>query len=524
MIPVTLERLAAITGGVLHDAAGRPLPDGDGLDEGATAGCTTGVRGIVVDGPVVTDSREAGPGGLYIARIGEHADGHDYVPGAIAAGAVASLTSRPVPGAPTIVVEDVQEAFAALASAVIDSIDGLVVIGITGSSGKTTTKDLLAGVLAEHGETVANVGSLNSEVGVPLTVCRATPATRYLILEMGARGIGHIRYLTGMTRPSVAVVLNVGSAHVGEFGSREAIATAKAELLEALPPGGLAVLNADDPLVAAMSAPADVRVLRSGVSPAADVRAEDVELGSDGAARFTLRLPGRSGRDAAGVPVTLQLLGRHQVDNALAVAAVATELGMADARIGAALSAAQPASRYRMERHERADGVTVLNDAYNANPESMSGALQTLAHLGRERRTWAVLGGMLELGDDAPRAHRDVGALARELGIDELVAVGELARHIADGAVEGRGADATTSATTSGMTSGSAPAPVGPSHQDDRVGTHVWWVNDTAEAFDLLTSHLRQGDVVLLKSSRDSGLRHLGDRLIPTLIASEVAS
>lgn len=493
MIPVTLGRLATITRGVLHDADGRPVAAVRGQDTGAH------LDDLVIDGPVVTDSREAGPGGLYIARIGEHADGHDFVASAVAAGAVAALTSRPVSGAPTVVVDDVQEAFAALATTVIDNIEGLVVIGVTGSSGKTTTKDLLAAVLATHGETVANVGSFNSEVGVPLTVCRATPTTRYLILEMGARAAGHIRYLTDMTRPHIAVVLNVGSAHVGEFGSKAAIAAAKAELVEALPPHGLAVLNADDPLVTAMAPPAGVRVVRTGVAPGADVRAAQIEIQPDGSPRFVMRVPAAE-YQARGVPVTLRLLGRHQVDNALSAAAVALDLGMSPAAIASALGAAEPASRYRMERHERADGVTVINDAYNANPESMAGALHTLAHLGAGRRTWAVLGGMLELGADAAQAHADVGALARTLGVDQVVAIGELARDIAIGAPGAADADAT-----------------GANSADS---TRVRWVADTDEAFDLLAGELTPGDVVLLKSSRDSGLRHLGDRLIPTEVGS----
>lgn len=506
MIPMTLGRIATITGGVLHDADGTPVPP-DGP-----------VAGLVVDGPVVTDSREAGPGGLYIARIGEHADGHDYLPAAVAAGVVAALTSRPVTGAPTIVVPDVQEAFAALASAVIAGIDSLVVIGITGSSGKTTTKDLLAAVLSTHGETVANVGSLNSEVGVPLTVCRATPTTRYLVLEMGARGIGHIRYLTDMTHPQVAVVLNVGSAHVGEFGSREAIAAAKAELVEALPVPGVAVLNADDPLVDAMVAPQGVRVLRVGTGPSADVRARDIEMTPDGTARFVLATGSPS--ESAEVPVALRLLGRHQVDNALAVAAVATQLGMTPQALAQALGQAGPVSRYRMERHERPDGVTIVNDAYNANPESMAGALRTLAHLGADRRSWAVLGGMLELGPDAARAHTEIGALARTLGVDEVLAVGDLARDIETGA---RGIEAGANGSDGAAGADGTGGDDTPREGADRINTRVRWVNDIDAAFDLLEAELRQGDVVLLKSSRDSGLRHLGDRLLPR-IDSEVGS
>lgn len=453
MIPMPLARIAHITSGRLEPA---------------------GAADVLVDGPVVTDSREAAPGSLYVARIGEHADGHGYTPDAVARGAVAALVTKPVDAAPYVLVPDVQEAFAALATAVVDGIDGLVVVGVTGSSGKTSTKDLLAAVLAEHGETVANVGSLNSEVGVPLTVCRATPRTRHLVLEMGARGIGHIRYLTEMTHPRIGVVLNVGTAHVGEFGSREAIARAKGELVDALPADGLAVLNADDPLVAAMAQRTGARVVRTGrLTADADVRAEDVRMDDEGRASFTLVTPEGS------APVRLAVLGEHMVDNALPVAAVAREVGMSTPDIAAALARARLASRWRLERHDRPDGVTVINDAYNANPESMAAALRTLVAMGAGRRTWAVLGEMLELGDDSARAHRESGVLAAGLGVDRVLAVGAGAAPVAEGAGErGRTTD------------------------------------DLDTAYELLSAELLPGDVVLLKSSHSSGLRHLGDRLV----------
>ena len=235
MIPMTLGAVAGVTGGRLHGIAPQEA------------------EGVVIDGPVVTDSREAGPGSLYIARVGESADGHDFVPGAAQAGAVAALTTREVDGLPCVVVQDEQAGFVALARHLVDSRADLTVVGITGSSGKTSTKDLLGAVLSADGETVAPVGSYNSEVGVPLTVCRITPTTRHLVVEMGARGIGHIEYLTRIAPPRIGIVLNVGHAHLGEFGSVESIATAKGELPASLPPDGVAVLNADDPLVAAMA-------------------------------------------------------------------------------------------------------------------------------------------------------------------------------------------------------------------------------------------------------------------------------
>ncbi|GAB96303.1 UDP-N-acetylmuramoyl-tripeptide--D-alanyl-D-alanine ligase [Kineosphaera limosa] len=500
MIPLTLAQLAAITGGTVHPAGG----------DGAPAAGDPGA--VLVDGPVVTDAREAGPGSLYVARIGEHADGHGYVPQAVQTGAAAALVTRPVEALPHVLVPDVQEAFAAIATHVIDTQVqrvGLQVVGITGSSGKTTTKDLLAAVLERHAPTVANVGSLNSEVGVPLTVCRITADTRFLVLEMGARGIGHIRYLTDMTHPRIGVVLNVGSAHVGEFGSREVIAQAKAELVQALPPGGLAVLNADDPLVRAMAVAPDARTVFVGSAGAADVRATDVELMPTGCPQFTLHVGGQRHL------VTMGLLGLHQVDNALAVAAVAAEAGMAPADIAQALSAARAASRWRMERVERADGVTILNDAYNANPESMAAALRTLAHLGAARqqtgdrpgRTWAVLGGMLELGPDGPRDHYEMGCLARELGIEEVLAVGALAEPIAAGAAGASAPDVRNTASAGQRDRCEAR------DSGTNVNTRSRCVSDTDAAFTLLQGELRHGDVVLLKSSRDSGLRLLGDRL-----------
>lgn len=455
MIGLTLAEVAALTGGSLH-----------GVDAAEAAR-------IVVDGPVVTDSREVRDGGLYVARIGEHLDGHDFAPGARDAGAVAALTSRPVAALPCVVVHDVQAAFAALARAVVERLPGLTVVGITGSSGKTSTKDLLGAVLAEAGETVAPVGSYNSEVGVPLTVLRVTAGTRFLVVELGARGLGHIHYLTSMAPPRIGVVLNVGVAHIGEFGSRAAIAEAKGELVEALPADGVAVLNADDPAVRAMSSRTVARVVLVGEAPDADVRADGVTLDDRGRPSFTLRAGGESAR------VSLDLVGRHHVGNALAVAAVAVECGMPVADVAAALGRARAVSRWRMEVTERADGVRVVNDAYNANPDSMAAALRAVRSMGAPGRTIAVLGTMLELGDRSEHEHRRVGELAAELGVDRLVVVGEAATSICEGA---RGLVPCTT------------------------------VPDADAAYDVLVDEVRGGDVVLFKSSRDAGLRWLGDR------------
>jgi UDP-N-acetylmuramoyl-tripeptide--D-alanyl-D-alanine ligase len=456
MIPITLRDVAVLTGGTLQ-------PD----------------SGAVVDGPVVTDSREAAPGSLYVARVGEHADGHAYVGAARDGGAVAALTSRVVDELPCVVVDDVQLAFGKVARGVVDRAPDLTVVAVTGSSGKTSTKDLLAQVLATTGETVAPVNSLNGEVGVPLTVCRVTPTTRFLVAEMGARGIGHLAYLTTIAPPDVSIVLNVGVAHVGEFGSKEAVAQAKGELVEALRPEGLAVLNADDPEVAKMRSRTRARVVTVGRSADADLRAVNVELDALSRARFTVVTPDGS------ADVALRVSGAHQVGNALAVVATALECGMRLDDVAAALTAARPASRWRMEVHERPDGVTIVNDAYNANPDSMHAALEALRTIGKgERRTWAVLGEMLELGDLSRSEHERVGGWAAELGTDRLVVVGAGATALAEGAVRAGGT------------------------------TEVTRVADADETYELLQSQLRPGDVVLLKSSRDAGLRWLGDRLV----------
>jgi UDP-N-acetylmuramoyl-tripeptide--D-alanyl-D-alanine ligase len=466
VIALRLSEIARITGGRLADA----------LNAGEAAGADP-----LVDGPVVTDSREAARGSLYIARIGDQLDGHEFVGAARSQGAVAALTSRPVADLPSVVVQDVQAAFVSLAHALVEHHSKALVIGITGSSGKTGTKDLLWSVLQQHGETVANVGSLNSEVGVPLTVCRITPTTAYLVLEMGSRGIGHIEYLTRIARPQIGVVLNVGTAHVGEFGSREAIGTAKAELVQSLPATGFAVLNADDPIVWGMSGQTRAHVIGVGKSASASVRAADVTLDAQGRASFVLVT------DQGTAPVALRYHGEHQVGNALSVAAVALAVGMSLGKVAAALGEAPPLSRWRMEVRERADGVTIVNDAYNANPDSMRAALEALAAMGHGRRTWAVLGEMLELGPDSAAEHEAVGRRAVRLGVSNVVAVGQGAQPIRDGASE----------EASRGQSGQEPA----------------FVADTEAAYELLRQHLAPGDVVLVKSSRDAGLRWLGDRL-----------
>jgi UDP-N-acetylmuramoyl-tripeptide--D-alanyl-D-alanine ligase len=457
VIATTLGDLAQAVGGVLADPADAR---------------------VVVDGPVVTDAREGGPGGLYVVRRGEHADGMDYVEQAAERGVVALLADRPSGRLPTVVVDDVQAAFGSLARSVLERLPDLVVVAITGSSGKTSAKDLLAQVLGRLGPTVATAASYNGEVGVPLTVLRADEGTRYLVLEMGARGPGHLTYLTRIARPRVGVVLNVGSAHVGAFGSVETTARAKSELVAGTDPGGLVVLNADDPRVAAMAQVSPADVVLTGWAADAAVRAVDVDVDDQARARFTLRT------SRGSTPVRLRLHGEHHVSNALQVAAVALHLGLPLTEVAEALGAAEQTSPGRMQVTERADGVLVVNDAYNANPESVRAALKALVAMGSGRRTWAVLGEMLELGPDAISEHDAIGRLAVRLDVSHLVVVGAGARAIHTGAV-----------------------------MEGSWGEESVHVPDVEAAHALLTEQLRPGDVVLLKASRDSGLRALGDRL-----------
>ena len=445
----------------------------------------TGPTEAVVTGAVTLDSRSVGAGDLFVAVAGERVDGHDFLEAAAAAGAVAALCSRPGGALPCVVVPDPVVALGRLAAGVHGRLTagGLRTLGITGSSGKTSTKDLLGQVLAAAGETVSPPGSYNNDIGLPLTVLDADEGTRYLVLEMGSRGPGHIARLCDVARPHVGVVLNVGSAHLGEFGSAEVIAQAKGELVEALPEDGTAVLNADDPRVLGMAPRTRARVLTTGLGDDADVRAIAVELDGSARARFTLVAAGEEH------PVALQVVGQHQVANALSAAGAALAAGLEPAAIAAALSAAGSRSRWRMEVERRADGVTVVNDAYNANPESMRAALAALAGLAGERRI-AVLGAMAELGPDAAAEHERLGRDAVAAGVDLVVAVGPDAVGIAAGA----------SAAGSGAGRGTGEGSV---HVPDR-----------AAARELLSDVLRPGDVVLVKASRSYGLELLAADLL----------
>ena len=452
MIPLSVAQLAGMTGAALDQ-----VPD----------------PGAVVPGPVVIDSREARPGALFAALPGTRADGHDFAAAAVAAGATVVLASRPA-GVPALIVSDVQAALADLAAGVVRRLPGLTIAGITGSAGKTTTKDLTAELVETLGPTVSNRGSFNNEIGHPLTVLRVTEQTRYLITELSARGPGHIAALCAIAPPRLGAVLCVGHAHAGEFGGIEQVARAKSELPAALPPDGVAVLNADDPRVLAMAEVTPARVVTFGRSPEAGVRAVDVTVDEAGRAGFTLVTAEGS------APVRLRLYGEHHVSNALAAAALAAELGLATDAIAAGLSAAQARSRWRMEVTRRPDGVTIVNDAYNANPESLRAALATLSAMtdrGRRHRGFAVLGLMTELGDQEEEFHEEAGRLAARAGLAGLIVVGDAAAPILTG------------------------AKAVPSWSGEML--HV---PDKAAALAVLDDRLRDGDVVLVKASHSIGL------------------
>lgn len=478
MIALTAAEIAAATGGVLRGSAATD-------------------PALVVSGPVVVDSRDDITGGLFVALPGENVDGHDYAAVAMAGGAALILAARDVIGAggavlPSVVVDDVERALGDLARVVLERLreaalepggSGLRVVGITGSVGKTTTKDLLAQLCGSVGPTIAPVRSFNNEIGLPLTVLRADESTRFLVLEMGASGPGHLTYLTDIAPPDVAVVLIVGHAHLGGFGGIDAVAVAKSEIVQGLVSDGVAVLNADDPRVSAMADLAPGEVVTFGAAPQATVGVRDVRLDRSGRATFTLV---RRGDVESTAQVTLRLVGEHHVHNALGAAAAALAVGLELDEVAAGLSAADALSPHRMHVVDRPDGVTIVDDSYNANPDSMRAALKALAVLaGRDRRSIAVLGEMLELGPGAREAHDAIGRLCVRLNIGLTIVVGDGARAIRDGA-----------------------------NHEGSWGDEVVLADDLEVATAFLESELRPGDVVLVKSSYGAGLWKLGDVLV----------
>ncbi|KHK96928.1 UDP-N-acetylmuramoylalanyl-D-glutamate--2,6-diaminopimelate ligase [Microbacterium mangrovi] len=437
-----------------------------------------------ITGTVDTDSRNMAPGSVFVAKPGEATDGHLFVAGAVDAGAVLAIVEHEV-DAPVsqIVVADAVQALADLARVVVARVRArgrLQIVGITGSNGKTTTKNLLARILQDEGETISPIASYNNEVGAPLTMLRVTDDTRYLVSEFGASAPGAIARLAGLVRPDFGVVLMVGMAHAGGFGGIEATQKAKAELVQALRPGGTAVLNADDSRVAAMAdvaAAQDAAVRWFGTGPSADVRATDIEVHSSGTS-CTVTVGDDSRR------LDLRVLGAHHVMNALAAIATATALGVSLAACVERLQTVQIAERWRMQPLG-SDRVRIINDAYNASPDSMAAALRTLAQITAPgERTVAVLGAMSELGEYAGEEHDRIGELAVRLRIQRIVVVGDAARRLYLAAVA-----------------------------EGSWDSEAVFFATADEAYDYLVGELRDGDRVLVKSSNSAGLRFLGDRL-----------
>ena len=426
-------------------------------------------RDLLVSKAPVFDSRLATPGCFFLALKGENADGHEFAADAYRNGAMFSLTSERIDG-PCIVVKDVLEALSILAAFVRKRLDKLVVIGITGSQGKTSTKDLLTHMLGAVGPTVAPAGSFNNDLGLPITLLQCDDRTRFCILEMGARHLGDIARLCEIAKPNIGVVLTVGTAHIGEFGSREVIAQTKGELIASLDKDGIAILGTYDEFTPKMASLHQGQVILFGEKADIQVRAADIEM-REGRPHFDLVTP--AGRDAVG----MRAVGAHQVANALAVAAVGTALALPLELIASSLSTAEISSKWRMELHESAD-LLIINDAYNANPESMSAAMRALVLFAQERggSSWAFVGKMNELGQTQGPQSAAIGALAVELGIDHLVEI-------------------------------NAP------EYGEPVGAMVIHQRPTIESALDLVQYFAPGDVVLVKASRSQGFEVLAESL-----------
>jgi UDP-N-acetylmuramoyl-tripeptide--D-alanyl-D-alanine ligase len=426
-------------------------------------------RDLLISKAPVFDSRLATPGCFFLALKGENADGHEFAADAYRNGAMFSLTSQRIDG-PCIVVKDVLEALSILAAFVRKRLDKLVVIGITGSQGKTSTKDLLTHMLGAVGPTVAPAGSFNNDLGLPITLLECDDRTRFCILEMGARHMGDIARLCEIAKPNIGVVLAVGTAHIGEFGSREVIAQTKGELIASLDKDGIAILGTYDEFTPKMASQHQGQVILFGEKADIQVRAADIEM-REGRPHFDLVTP--AGRDAVG----MRAVGAHQVANALAVAAVGTALALPLELIASSLSTAEISSKWRMELHESAD-LLIINDAYNANPESMSAAMRALVLFAQERggSAWAFVGKMNELGQTQAPQSAAIGALAVELGIDHLVEI-------------------------------NAP------EYGEPVGAMVIHQRPTIESALDLVDYFAPGDVVLVKASRSQGFEVLAESL-----------
>ncbi|GAA1062284.1 UDP-N-acetylmuramoyl-tripeptide--D-alanyl-D-alanine ligase [Agromyces bracchium] len=465
MIALTMAEIVEATSGRFEPAGTHATPE------------------TVVDGAVTTDSREVEPGGVFVAKRGEFDDGHRFAPAAVERGAALLIVEHvlDLPVAQVVVADSV-DALGALATEVVRRVRALgrlKIVGVTGSNGKTTTKNLLRTVLEQVGPTVAARKSYNNEVGAPTTMLELTEETEFLVAEMGASGVGEIARLIRMARPDVGIVLKVGLAHAGEFGGIEKTVQAKSEMVTDLLPTDVAVLNVDDPRVAPMAERTTARVVWFGLGDRAAVRATDLVVHPRGT-EFTITVPG--GESAR---VRFSVLGEHHVMNALAATSAALELGVPLATIVAGLEQVTLAEQWRMQVMGGRDDITIINDAYNASPDSMAAALKTLAQVKRPgARTIAVLGEMSELGEFSGEEHDRIGLLAVRLGISQLVVVGEGARRLH------------ITAINEGSWDGESA-----------------YVESAEEAFDLVTASARPGDTVLVKSSNSAGLRHLGDRL-----------
>lgn len=453
MIPRSLDAIAAAVGGVRR-------------------GADPEIRSVV------TDSRAAADAGLFVALRGERHDGHAFLEGAMANGAVAVLVDRePLADVPAVLVPDTGAALLALGADERRRMSDTRVVGVTGANGKTSTKDLTAGVVATRYRTHASPASYNNEIGVPLTLLGAPVGTEVVVAELGARHEGDVAELCAVARPDIAVVTNIGVAHMEAFGSWEAIVRSGAEPVRALPREGSAVLNADDAVVRTYADETDARIVRFGFAADADVRGENVVLEGDGRATFTLAV------GDLREPVALAVPGEHMVANALAAAAVGAALGLTPAECAAALKETR-VSRWRMEPSVTAAGLRILNDAYNANPESMAAGLRSARWIARDVRLVAVLGHMAELGTISFDEHERLGRLLVRIGVDRLVTVGDAARVIARAAV-----------------------------REGALPEDVASYDDPMEAAADVRAHAAAGDVVFLKGSRVAGLERVAEAL-----------
>ena len=456
-----------------------------------------------VTGPVVTDSRQASPGALFVAVHGERTDGHAHLGSAGALGAVGAIVSdlkaartglseEPAEAAESedlpmglVLVEDTVVALGALArthlaglrQGAVDRGERLTVVAMTGSVGKTTTKDLTRQLLAASGPTVAPRASFNNEIGLPLTVLEADESTRYLVLEMGASGSGHIAYLTDIAPLDVAGVLMIGHAHMGGFGSIEGVAAAKAEIIAGLLPEGTAILNADDARCAAMAELAPARVLTfSAQGEPADLQAENVVLDEAACAAFDLHLPGLD----APRRVQLAVAGAHNVANALAAAGLALAAGLEPELIAERLGSVSIESPHRMDVSELSGDLLLIDDSYNANIDSMTAALAALPALAGSRRRVVVVSEMLELGESSAADHARTGELAAQAGAAMLIGIGSTQEAL--DAARARGVE-------------------------------VVGFEDSATAISQIDALLSDGDAVLVKGSNGSGAWRLADHL-----------